>query len=277
MRIAFTLFILFALAACSNRTGEKKNTTTEVKIASVVDSQEIPADQAQREDTTEPIIGERIDGPANVRDAINGKVLFTLNDNVLVSCTPLEKDWYSVGLLMEIDAEELDAKKVRKGRKIIIDGQEAGEIKMDMTAPAWKDDKAAWAELIGYTHKDNIKAATIIENALAEYAEMAGNNRTIEVFENFIQNFELEKADQFQGYTIYYNYENWIEDPSPMWRIGLVFRKGRLVSILHSRPLDIDEATNHKLDRAFDCLVYDDVEQSEEIIEMFNGFVNSVD
>jgi len=277
MRTAFIfLIITLALSSCSSKTGEQDQQNTEVKIASVADSQKTPAEKAQNTIASEPMIGERIDGPANIRDGVNGKILFTLNENVLVSCTPLANDWYSVGLLMEVDDGVLKAKKVKKGSKIIVDDQEVGEIKMDMTVPTWKDDKAAWAELIGYTHKDNIKPESILENALSEHIQSV-NSRSVEQFQPFIEDFQLEKTDQFEGYDIYYNYENWIEDPSPMWRIGLVFQEGRLLAILHARPLNVASTIDHELDRAFDCLVYEDVERAGEIVDMFNKFVTSVD
>ena len=47
-------------------------------------------DIANKQD--ELILGERIDGPANVRDSANGKIIFTLNDDVLIETAPQEKN-----------------------------------------------------------------------------------------------------------------------------------------------------------------------------------------
>ncbi|MCB0632869.1 MAG: hypothetical protein R2824_03640 [Saprospiraceae bacterium] len=270
MRTTFIILAVYLLAACSTKTGEPEN-------ASTIDQSEIPVIQSMGVDYSEPVIGERIDGPANIRDGINGKLLFTLNNDVLVSCTPLENDWYSVGIFMDIDTSELTISTVKKGRKIIVDGKEVGEIKSDMTVYPRRGYPKVWIELTGHTHKDNIKPGTIIENALVDYLRSSGNGRTIAQLQPFIQQFELERSDQFKGYTLYTNYENWLDDPSPMWRIGLVFRNDRLVSILHSRPLDIAETTDYKLLRGFDCLVYNDVANPEEIVMKFSLFVNSVD
>jgi hypothetical protein len=99
----------------------------------------------------------------------------------------------------------------------------------------------------------------------------------LKAFENFIDNFNLQKDDQFEGYVVYFNYESWLVDPSPMWRIGLVFQNEILVGILHSRPLRIIGTKDYKLDSAFDCLLYNDTKNKEKLIQTFNLFVNSVD
>jgi hypothetical protein len=273
--MAFLLFVIFAFTtACTSDQGGSSadthnQTSTPVERASF---------QTERKPRvkTQAVIGERIDGPANVRDAVNGKLLFSLEDHVLVACTPLEGDWYKVGVQMEIKKEEFGIDRLQKGRKILVDGKEVGEILAE-TEVVTGMGKHAWAELIGYTHKDNIKPSSIIENVLQSYLQTDGNSRMMQDFKPFIQQFELELTDQFEGYQIYYNYENWIEDPSPMWRIGLVFQENKLVAILHSRPLSIPNTENHPLDRGFDCLTYNDFEKAKETVALFDTFVNSVD
>jgi hypothetical protein len=140
-----------------------------------------------------PIIGERIDGPANIRDQINGKLLFSLNDHTLVSCTSLKNDWYQIGLLMDVDANQSGMLDISEGRKIRVDGKEVGEIKSDMTVYTGTDGEKSWAELIGYTHKDNIKPESIIETALSEYMKTVDNERSVAQLQNFIQHFRWNK------------------------------------------------------------------------------------
>lgn len=36
-------------------------------------------------------VGERMNGPANMRDTVNGNVLFSLNDGVLIETSPRNK------------------------------------------------------------------------------------------------------------------------------------------------------------------------------------------
>lgn len=228
------------------------------------------------DNASEPIVGERINGPANIRDTINGKILFTLNDNVFVTCRPLENNWYIVGTMMDIDTSEFGMDILRKGRKILVDNTEFGKIMSDMEVSTSLGKDQAWATIIGYTHKDNIKSETIIENMLIKHIAKH-QDRTLASYQSFIDKFTLEKDDQFNGYTLFYNYENWIDDPSPMWRIGLVFQDNLLIAILHSRPLTINQTTNYQLDRGFDCLVFNDTKNKKELLKMFNHFVNSVD
>jgi len=37
-----------------------------------------------QEKISNKVLGERINGPANIRDTINGKILFSLDDNVKI-------------------------------------------------------------------------------------------------------------------------------------------------------------------------------------------------
>lgn len=277
MRTVFIFLTALTLFTCSSENSEQNNSSTDAQSAAATEPAQNSRQPTTKTKAPKPIIGERIDGPANIRDQINGQLLFSLNDHTLVNCTPLKKDWYQIGLLMDIDAGQSGMLDLSEGQKIRVDGQEVGEIKSDMTVYTGTDGERSWAELIGYTHKDNIKPASVIETALADYMKTVGNQRSVAQLQNFIQQFQLEKNDQFEGYTIYYNYENWIEDPSPMWRIGLVFQKDRLVSILHARPLKIAGTTDHKFNRGFDCLTYNDLDNAREIVKMFRQFVNSVD
>jgi hypothetical protein len=277
MRTIFILLIAFTLFTCSSENSEQDQSSNDPQSAAITEPAQKSREVTPQVKAPNPIIGERIDGPANIRDQINGKLLFSLNDHTLVSCTSLKNDWYQIGLLMDVDANQSGMLDISEGRKIRVDGKEVGEIKSDMTVYTGTDGEKSWAELIGYTHKDNIKPESIIETALSEYMKTVDNERSVAQFQNFIQEFQMEQNDGFEGYTIYYNYENWIEDPSPMWRIGLVFQNNRLVCILHSRRLEIPGTTDHRFNRGFDCLTYKDVDNSSEIVKMFRQFVNSVD
>lgn len=247
------LIILLGLlfASCSTET----NTT---------DKKSDPQDNI----SVEPIIQERIDGPANIRDTINGEIVFKLYDNVLIECTQLENGWYIIAIDPTNPAEDYRDNFIKKGTKILVNNQVVGETVQDAEVTLG---------LNGYTHKDNIKSETIIELVLTEHIKSISPDRTILDFTPIIDKFQLDKDDQFEGYTVYYNYENWIDDPSPMMRIGLVFKDNKLVAILHSRPLDIKNTTDNKLDRGFDCLTYNDIVNTDDIVKMFNNFVNSVD
>lgn len=228
--------------------------------------------------TIAPIISERIDGPANIRDTINGKVLFTLYDGALVSnCSPLENDWYRVGVFADIDTSEVRMDSITIGRKIIVDGKEIGEVIAAHEIFTSYGGDRAWAGLIGYTHKNNIDPSTIIEPALEKEMRDLQGKRTLEAWGPFIQRFALERDADFLGYNFYFNYENWLDDPSPGFRIGLVFEQGKLVAVLHSRPLVLPGTSDHKLNGAFDLLTYTDFGKANTFIADVREWMQTVD
>lgn len=216
-----------------------------------------------------PIIGERIDGPANIRDTINGEIIFKLYDNVLVVCTPPTNNWCRIAITPSNPPEDYCQNFIMKGTKILVDGKIVGE--------TIKNAEVTFG-MRGYTYIDNIKPETIIENGLMSFIEKNDTARSLNHFLDFISNFQLRKSQmQFNGHIVYSTNENWIEDASPMGRIGLVFGNERLVAILHSRPISISGTIDYKLDRGFDCLVFKEIKNPEAIVKMFNEFVNSVD
>lgn len=269
--------MLTVLLACSSKS--KKGPDP------IESNESIEIDTTQNDDTIslietdevlQPIIGERIHGPANIRDTINGELIFTLYDNTLVTSTEPEHGWYMIGLMMDIDTSEFGIDHLEKGRKIIVGGKEVGEIKSDLEVSTATTRREAWATLVGYTHNDNLREETIVEREILKYFENGGD-RSFGGLMDIIDRYDLEADDQFVGYTVFYNYENWLDDPSPMWRIGLVFENDRLISILHSRSLPVPGASDYALDRGFNCMVFDDVEYHDYIVAKFNRFVNSVD
>jgi hypothetical protein len=99
-----------------------------------------------------PLIGERIKENTTVRDTINGNISFLLKDSTLVSCTPLRNGYYQIGIVINISIKEYNdnINILKKGKKIIIDGKEAGEVLQDTKVSISSDEDQAWAEMIGY-------------------------------------------------------------------------------------------------------------------------------
>jgi hypothetical protein len=78
MRHTMLVFILTILSSCGH-SPEKKFPTTQIFRDSTKDISTIkPLDL---------ILGERINGPANIRDSVNGEAIFTLYDKTQVECT----------------------------------------------------------------------------------------------------------------------------------------------------------------------------------------------
>lgn len=228
--------------------------------------------------TGQPIIGERIKGPANIMDTVNGEGLFSLHDSTLVSCAEEKDGWCTIGLTMEIPRSDYGKDTLGKGRPIIVEGKVVGVVLKDMPVTTSTANMKSFAELTGYTHKSNIYPITVIENALRGYVDTVGD-RSLEAFRPFIQSFALEEDDRLPPYLTYFNYESWIGDPSPMARVQLVFRDNRLIGVVHSRPMKLPHTTDHQLERGFRVAFFNDTprEVREDFMKQFNRFITSAD
>lgn len=227
------------------------------------------------------IIGERIKGFTPVRDTINGKIVFALFDSTLVDCTPLRNGHYQIGLMVEITNEEYEKNitTFEKGREIKVNGKIIGEVLESVEISTSSTGEKSWAALVGYIDEKYIYAETIIENVFTKYVEDLSDDRTIEELQSFIASFRLDKDDRFSPFITYANYENWIDDPSPMYRLQLIFKENHLIGFVHSRPISISNTTDHKLARGFQVAFYDDVDKIvvDQFIKKFNDFVSVAD
>ena len=229
--------------------------------------------------SSSPIIGERIKSTADVRDTINGKILFTLNETTLVTCTPLENNWYLIGVMMDLDSNEFNIDSIKAGREIFVDGKEVGVIRNNTPASTSENGEGVWSMLYGYVPKENIDSNTIIENALKKKSETWLASRSFNNLQSFINNFQLERDSQLSPFITYYNYENWIDDPSPLFRIQLVFLDDKLIAIVHSRKINLNNTDDSPLDRDFHVAFFADTKKEvrDSFIAKFNQLINSVD
>ncbi|VXB58303.1 conserved hypothetical protein [Flavobacterium sp. 9AF] len=218
--------------------------------------------------TEEPVQGERTKGITEVRDTVNGTVLFTLYDNVLIESTLAKDNWVQIGLFPDNPESDYENYTLKKGVKIKVDGKIIGETKQPVELSLG---------IVGYIPKNHIQSKTIVENAFENYLIKNENSRKLKDCQQFISNFKLEKDTQFEGLEVYYNYENWMEDPSPIIRYALVFQNNTLVAILHSRPINTSKGTDYKIDNRLSCFVFNDVAQAEHIVKTFSQFTSAVD
>lgn len=228
--------------------------------------------------TGQPIIGERIKGPATILNTVNGNALFSLRDSTLVSCGEEQDGWCTIGLAMEIPRSDYRKDTLGKGRQIIVDGKAVGVVLRDMPITTSTTGQQTWAQLTGYTNKNNIYPTTVIEYALKGYTDTVPN-RSEEAFQPFIRSFALERDDRLEPYVTYFNYENWVDDPSPLVRVQLVFHGNKLIGVVHSRPLKLSNTTDHPLERGFRVAFFGDVprEVRDHFIQQFNQLVTSAD
>lgn len=269
----FLMLVLILTAGCSQHNNEEHENDT------------LPINSSQVQPTAEkniyegsPVIAERINGPANIRDKANGKIIFTLNDSTLVTATEARDGWHNIGITAESNIKDVNYDTLKAGAKIIVEGKVVGEVMTDIYAPKSSDGKLAWAELTGYTHKDNIYAYSVIENALTEYIRTL-RDRNIDGFRPFIKSFAMEDYDELNPYLMYFNYENWIDDPSPMPRVILVFHEKKLIGVAHSRDLELPDTVKDTLERGFKVMFYKDIPEAvrSDFKKKFNNFITQVD
>lgn len=225
-----------------------------------------------------PIISERISGGATIYNNPDGEPMVSLLDYIPLRCAPVKKDWYPVSVDFDITKEEFSKPLFTKGRKIKVNGVTAGVLQRDMKLPVSTNGEKMWATINGYTEKKNIRNGSIIETALTSYLKQHAGRSTDDM-QPFIRNFKLEEETALKPYTLYFNYESGIDDPSPLYRLALVFQGKQLIGILHSRPLQLDGSTARRLQRGFTVNYLNGIDKmlKEDFAGKFNKFILSVD
>lgn len=214
---------------------------------------------------------EIVDGPANFRDKINGKLLFELNDSTGIQITDFEKDWCQGGLYINISKAEYKNGRLIPNRKI--------KNSKDITIGITKDTLDIYFDgeesgnyfgfIAGYTHKKNIKEKYILEKELESFIN--NNSREKSDFKVFINKFELELKESFLNYESYFKYENWITDPSAGFRILLLFEESELKGVLHSRSLKFEKSNTSKINDMYKVTFFDDYPKVKQ-----DNFISSI-
>ncbi|SEW33749.1 hypothetical protein [Chitinophaga arvensicola] len=228
--------------------------------------------------TTAPVVGERINGAATVMTAPGGDPIVSLLDYIPLRCAPVKKDWYPVSVDFDITKEEYSKPIFHKGRKIKVNGVDAGVLQRDMKFPVSTNGERMWATIDGYTEKKSIRSGTVIETALSSYLKQHTGRSTADM-EPFIHNFKLEEETTLKPYVLYFNYESGIDDPSPLYRLALVFQGKQLIGVLHARPVQVQDGTPRRLQRGFTVNYLHGIDNSlkEDFAKKFNKFILSVD
>lgn len=214
-------------------------------------------------------IRDRIDGPANIRDTINGEIIFELNDKVLVECGQIHNNWYEVGAFVSLSKDQSQDGIILKGTTLYdAEGSSIGVAKSDLDG-GWiiKESQDSYDGFIGgYTFKDNIQATSIAERELEKILN-SKEDLTFELFENHIKEFAYREGGlEVEGYETlrqFHIYGSWIEDPSPIDRIRLMFEGDKLISIIHERELIMSGKQSYPLNLGLEILIIKGFEESE--------------
>lgn len=184
-----------------------------------------------------------IDGPANVRDKPNGKVLFELFDDVAVT-TKAEKDnWYQIGVPFMLLEQHHTENMIRENTYFINrNGDSIGKTKSDLKFYSW-DGPDNQGYLLGYTFIKNIKKKFIPERMLENLIQNKKYNTKKELTK-FLNKYHFELygnheylLPEIDMYTIS---ESILYDITPTFRMSLLFKENRIIGVAHTRPIEIE-------------------------------------
>jgi hypothetical protein len=269
MKKLIYILVLISILSCNSK---QTNETAFDKTKNETTAVSVPL-------KTELIIGERIDGPANIRNKPNGDILFELNDNTLVEVTtkPIN-DWYEILIYADIEYYEYPMDSILKNRPIVMNNDSIGRVIQSHSVSSGQGGNFAYAMLYGYTHKNYIKPETVNETAFRK--NLAENGRNFLDWKEFIKTFKLDgDAVGYDKFQSFYNYENTIEDPSPGFRIVLLFEKQNLIGLIHSREIQINNAKTHRLNWSYFVTFFNDYSEKDQIdfVNYMNEWIQGVD
>lgn len=268
MKLTITILILFFLTSCSVKSTKKTDTDLTVKFDSVKKDEIIYQDE-------QLILGERIDGPANCRDSANGKILFKLNDNVLVQTAPIENKWFEIGIFLDLTGKEIKDYIILPNTDLISDGEIVGR-SVD-TIDIWME-RDGYGFVGAYTYVDNVKKMSIPEVVLSK--EIERNHLTKRELAKFIKNFDFQKNEysdlsKFQQISID---EKFIAVQNSVERLTLLFDNNeKLIGIIHSRPINSTKFKKYNINHFYDLTIMSklDDDMIMEIIKKRSDFYNS--
>lgn len=274
-RILYVLPFLL-LAACNQNLSYEQEKESGGTTSKVTTAKKTTGTGNKKEGA--PIRGERTNGNVTVRSRPEGDALLTLSDYVPLRCGPVKKGWYPVSIDIDISRDEYSKPLFRKGRKITVNGVAAGTLQRDTRLPVATDGKRMWATVNGYTEQLSIRKGTVIETALVKYLEQH-SGRSVDQMQPFIRNFQLQEEKILKPYQQYLNYETGTDDPSPLYRLSLIFQGKQLIGVLHARPLTIRGAATKRLQRGFIVSFLPGIAPTlrEDYCRKFNHFITSVD
>ena len=204
-----------------------------------------------------PTYAESIDGPANIRDEANGKVIYSLNDGAIVGCEGISvNNWYRIGVTVFV--KEISFTKDRKinSGEILFDkqGKEIGKSLAIISPFEWEDivfDKKLnlySCEIGGYTHVNNIKPQSLLEKVLDDDLNANIDKKiTIDNFKdllpiqdngydysNIYTIYELTEQHKDNDFSHSYIYEYTNGAYSMGVRIVFIFYKDELIALIYS-------------------------------------------
>ena len=222
-------------------------------------------------------VGERINGPANIRDTVNGKILFSLNDGVIIETSPAINKWVKIGVYVKLTSKQIEAFKLEKNISLINEigktiGKTSSQVEISMI-----EEEIGYIE--AYTHQDNINMAFNPEVQLMKI--LALGNYQKKALEPFMKKFGFTEyqEDNKLKFTQYFIYESTVVDFSPLDRITLMFDKQNVVGYFHTRNMVVKGFKTYELVRGHKLSIIETlpIKDIKSLIQKRNAYYNSVD
>ena len=111
---------------------------------------------------------EKIDGPANIRDTANGKIIFELVDNAVVYAKEPINNWFKIQVMVKVDKSALTEDYFVKPNSELIDYYHNNPLlgySKDTIKPLdYFSYETGFVVIIeGFTYKSNIRPESIVE------------------------------------------------------------------------------------------------------------------
>lgn len=226
------------------------------------------------------IIAERTNGTVTLLDTIDGKPLVSLTDNVLLDATMPKNGWSETSIEIAISAAQEKSMIIKKGQPLTLAGKVVGKALDDLHLVTTGENNHGELTgfFFGYVQKKDIKPGSVIETALATYLN-THSGRLLPDMQPFIKQFQLENTGVNAPFLEYQNYDNSVDDPSPLYRVVLVFYKNTMIGAVAARPLQLANTQSQPLERGFTAYFFNDTDPKvkEEYVKLFNNFITSVD
>lgn len=222
-------------------------------------------------------VGEKINGPANIRDTVNGKILFSLQDGVIIETSPAINKWVKIGVYIRLTTDQIEKFRVEKGKNLV---NEKGEVigkTMNIVEISMIEDEIGYLE--AYTHQDNLNMAFNPEVQLMKI--LALGNYQKKALEPYMKKFGFKEyhEDNQLKFTQYFIYESTVVDLSPLDRITLLFDKQNMVGFFHTRNMVVRGFKTHEMVRGHKLSVLETmaIQNVKSLKQKRNAYYNSVD
>lgn len=222
-------------------------------------------------------VGERINGPANIRDTVNGKILFSLNDGVIIETSPAINKWVKIGVFVKLTSKQMEVFKLEKNISLINeDGKTIGKT-ISQVEISMIEKEVGYLE--AYTHQDNINMEFNPEEQLMKILAM-GNYKK-KALEPFMKKFGFTEyqEDNKLKFSQYFIYESTVVDLSPLDRITLLFDNQNVVGYFHTRNMVVKGFKTYELVRGHKLSILETLPNKDikSLIQKRNAYYNSVD